>query len=313
MSLDPQVEAHYRKQGISAAPASAGFDIASLRRNADLIYNDLKQEPAVFRVSDEVIRCPDHDIPIRIYVPGEGGLYPVMLFFHGGAFIMHNIESHDSLCRNLCLACGAVIVNVGYRLAPEHPFPAALDDASDALEWVYHNASRLNADNSKIALCGDSAGAILSAQLSLLTRDRNGPGIGLQILCYGTGEVSSDKGRETASMKELGHGGYVLTSEFIRYSMDSFAGNADPSNSYLNPIRARDLSSLPKTISINAEYDPLRDDGEYFADKLKAAGNEVIKIRVQGITHGFLLLWREFDKSREIIALIGKLFQETFS
>lgn len=310
MPLDPQVAAHYASQA-SAASSDGAFRIEDLRLNADLVYNDSRKFPSVFRVEDFSVPCSWGDVPVRVYTPGAEGPYPVLIYYHGGGFIMHNIQSHDSLCRRLCNVSGCAVVNVGYRLAPEAPYPAAVEDSYAALQWVYEHSEQLGIDPARIAVAGDSAGAALSAVMSLLSRDRGGPAISGQVLCYGIAGCLSNE--ESASMQELGHGGYVLTTEFIDLCMRSYHGeNADEDDPYLNPGRAKDLSKLPKTYLITAEYDPLRDDGEAFGQRLKAAGNEVTFLRAPGMMHGFLLLWEKFDRSREIIDSIGAWLKELF-
>lgn len=233
-----------------------------------------------------------------------------MIYYHGGGFVIHNIASHDSLCRKLSLECGCAVVSVGYRLAPEYPFPAYMEDSYTAMQWVYDNAARLGLDHTRIALAGDSAGAYISAAVSLLARDRNGPKISLQILCYGGSGILANEDSE--SFKNLINNNPVLSSAFMEFVERSKGGKGYEDNPYLNPGRAKDLSNLPKTFSINSENDPLRDDGEAFALALRAAGNDVIMERVPGVYHGFLLLWEEFDISKKVISSIATIVKETF-
>lgn len=309
MPIDPQVSAYYAREG-SAASGSEMPSLQAIRDNADRKYNDKKQFPPVFAVEDAVIPGPCGGIPVRIYTPGDRGPYPVLIFYHGGGFIMHNIASHDSLCRQLCNVCGCVIVNTGYRLAPENPYPACMEDGYTVLCWVHDNAELWNIDSTRIALVGDSAGASISAVVSLLSRDRGGPKIKLQILCYGpAGCLSED---ESESMKSFSCG-YVLSREFMAMSQQLYTqGKTNPKDPYLNPGQAEDLSGLPKTYTITAEYDPLRDDGEEFARRLRKAGNDVAVYRVPGLMHGFLLLWEEFDRARSVIDDISKMVKNTF-
>lgn len=310
MAIDPQVLAHYEaKRSIASSSASAP-SIEALRAGADLIYNDTKQYPPVFRVEDLTIPCFWGNMPIRVYSPGNSGPYPILIYYHGGGFLLHNIQSHDSLCRALSNECGAVVVNVGYRLMPEAEWPSPLEDGYSALEWVFANADRLNGIASKIALSGDSAGAMISASVALLARDRRGPKVSLQILAYGTACGNTE---ETASYRDLIDNNFVLTRAFV--GQMSSLRKTDPnkvSAVYENPGTADDLSNMPKTFSLNAEYDPLRDDGEEYARRLKAAGNDVISWRVPGMMHGFLLLYDKFDTAAFALKEIGRVFRETF-
>ena len=310
MNIDPQVAAHYAKQApVGGTPQV--LDLQVLRANADRVYNDKAQFPPVFSAEDWSVPCPWGSIPLRLYRPnGRAGL-PIMIYYHGGGFVIHNIASHDSLCRKLCLECDCAVVSVGYRLAPEHPFPAYLEDSYTAMQWVYDNADRLGLDHTRISLAGDSAGAYISAAVSLLARDRNGPKITLQILCYGGGGILPNEDSE--SFQSLINNNPVLSPAFMRLVERSNGGDGYEENPYLNPGRAKDLSGLPKTYSINSENDPLRDDGEAFAAALRAAGNEVIMERVPGVYHGFLLLWEEFDISKKVISSIAAVVKETFS
>ncbi len=312
MSIDPQVLAHYEKKRAVAATATPAVTIEDIRKGADATYNDSKHWPPVAKVEDRTVPCFWGGMPVRVYSPGEEGPYPVLIYFHGGGFVLHNIASHDSLCRALCNETGAVVVNVGYRLAPEAKWPAWLEDGYAALDWVYDNADRLNADRTRIALAGDSAGAMISASVSLMARDRRGPKVGLQILAYGASCGLSEE--ESESYRTLIDNNYVLSRSFIQLMHDCSDASAEAADSvYANPGRAADLTNLPKTFSLNAEYDPLRDDGEEFARRLRAAGNDVISWRVPGMMHGFLLLYDTFDTAGFAVKEIGRVFRETFA
>lgn len=286
--------------------------VAALRKNADRAYNDSSRYPEVFETMDIDIPCIWGSLPVRVYKPGDKEKYPVLVYYHGGGFIIHNIASHDSLCRKLCLECNAVVVSVGYRLAPEAKWTEMFEDCYGALEWVRDNAGGFCGDPERLAVGGDSAGAMLSASVALYARDRRGPGIGLQILAYGTAcDLGED---ESASMRELIDNNYVLNREFLALCYRCAGQNDDlKDNIYVYPGKCRDLTGMPKTLSLNAEYDPLRDDGEEYARRLKAAGNDVVSWRVPGMMHGFLLLWDKFDMSEHVIRETGKFFRETFS
>lgn len=316
MPIDPQVKTYYeqKKAATSGASAADSADIRDIiwaaRINADKMYNDKAQFPPVYMVQDAYVPCFWGQLPIRIYTPGDARLYPVLIYFHGGGFMLHNIASHDSICRKLSVECNAIVVNVGYRLIPEVKLGDCLTDAYLALEWVYNNASSFGGDASRIAVGGDSAGAMISASLSLLARDRRGPKIGLQILAYGTGCGLTEE--ESASFRELIDNNYVLSRSFMGLVDAAQGDSLGVTDMYMNPGRCPDLSCMPKTFSLNAEYDPLRDDGEEYARRLKAAGNNVISWRVPGMMHGFMLLWDRFDTARFALEEIGRVFRETF-
>jgi len=310
MPLDPQIKAHYDQQK-ALASGPVAMTLEAIRKNADAVYNDKEAFPEVFAVQDYTVPTEWGGVPVRAYRPTDADNLPILIYYHGGGWIMHNIASHDSLCRKLSLECNAVVVNVGYRLAPEFPYPAHIDDSYAALVWVHDNAAMLNADGKRIAVCGDSAGGAISEALCLMSRDRKGPEIGLQIPCYAPAEVLSYD--ESQSMKDFGDGSYVLSRGF----MDYCAKCKDPKKEfsddpYMNPGKAKDLTGLPKAFFVTAEYDPLRDDGEAYAKLLKENGNDVTLYRTPGATHGFLLLWKKFDIARVAIGKIAEVFRETF-
>ena len=188
MPLDPQVTAFYG-DSLKAIPDMSAVTVEGTRQAVDAFHNDKAQSPAVYSAQDKSIPCPWGEMPIRVYRPDALTGHGALLYFHGGGFTIHNIASHDSICRKLCNDAGVVVINVGYRLAPEAPFPAAPEDAYRALCWVYENAEALGIDGSKLAVMGDSSGANLSAVAAQLTRDRKGPPLRLQILCYAPTEA----------------------------------------------------------------------------------------------------------------------------
>ena len=325
MAIDPQVRAHYEAQrAVAASSGSApAMSISGIRRNADAVYNDKDPNPAVWQVRDVLIpaafakgtEAEPVDVPVRIYTPGEAGPYPVLVYYHGGGFMMHNIQSHDSLCRNLCLACNAVVVNVGYRLAPEAPFPAGFNDCYTAFCWVYEHTVELNIKPDQMAVSGDSAGACLSLAVAEKARDDfrksgKGPLVSLQLLFYGTfGALDNDK---SPSYQELIRNNYVLTKPFLDLCSKQYEHGLDPKTPYMNPGKAEDFTDLGRVYLVPAEYDPLRDDSKELARLLKEAGNDVTYEVAPGMMHGFLLLWKKFDTTRLFIEKAGKFFRETF-
>lgn len=336
-ALDPQVSALYgtRLEGAVSHPSS----VSQARADADAVFNDKESGhipvfrtedlllPSCHRILGEYLALPDeeHEIPARLYVPHEpksaediSGL-PVMLYFHGGGFLMHNIASHDSLCRKLALSCGCLVLSVGYRLAPEHKHPACMADGLAAAFWAFQHAEAFGGDPSRLILAGDSAGASISSVVSMMLRDlrRTGrfpepvPEIGLQVLCYGPAGCIADD--DSDSVRAFGHGGYVLPRAMLDWCMEQYVPeSASPLDPYLNPGRAEDLTELPRTLSVTAEFDPLRDDGEAFARRLSESGCVVTQYRAPGLMHGFLLYWEKFDRAQEVIALIAKEVRNAF-
>lgn len=233
---------------------------------------------------DRGIPGPSGDLPIRIYTPiVTDDLMPAIIYFHGGGFVLGNLDSHGHVCRELSAEVGAKVISVDYRLAPEHPFPAAINDAYAALCWVAENASELNIDVDKIALAGDSAGANLAAVSAIRARDGNGPKINFQLLIYPPADLS----RESKSRKENAEG-YFLTSEMIDWFYDLYLPvGVTADHPWVSLSYAENLTNLPPTLVITAEYDPLRDEGETLACQLKQAGVDVELVRFDGAIHGF--------------------------
>lgn len=230
----------------------------------------------------------DSEIPVRIYHPKlEEGL-PVIMYFHGGGFVMRSIDSHDKVCRRLCRDNQAIVISVGYRLAPEYKFPIPSQDCYDATVWASANATKFGGNPSRLVVMGDSAGANLSTVVCMMARDLNGPSIAHQTLIYPCtdGYLSSD------SITELGEG-YFLTKKMMEWFVDHYkSSDKDLDSPYLSPLLAEDLSNLPPAFVFTAEFDPLKDEGRKYADKLKAAGNKVVFKEYDGMIHGFISMPR---------------------
>jgi acetyl esterase len=237
----------------------------------------------VYQVVDRRIDGPGGEIPLRVYRPGPG-TRAVIVFFHGGGWAIGNLESHDALCRSLANATGAVVVAVDYRLAPEHIFPAAADDSLAATKWVAEHSDELDVDPGRLAVMGDSAGGNLAAVVSLMARDSGGPAIAVQVGLYPV--TSADLDRQ--SYVDNGTG-YFLTRATMEYFWDLYVPDeGDRSNPYAAPLAATDLSGLPPSHIITAEHDPLRDEGEAYANALREAGVTSTNTRYGGMFHGFI-------------------------
>ncbi|AFZ73630.1 alpha/beta hydrolase [Natronobacterium gregoryi] len=236
-------------------------------------------------VEDRTIDGPDGEIAIRYYEPRAGpGEEPLILYFHGGGWVIGSVETHDVTCRKLAAESGYAVVSVDYRPAPEHPFPAGLEDCYAALEWAGENAAELDADPDRIVLAGDSAGGNLATATALLARDRDGPRPAYQVLLYpSTGDVT-----ETPAYEENAEG-YVLTKDEIDWFVDHYLEDEiDRGNVYALPRRAHDLSGLPPATIVTAGFDPLRDDGGAYADRLEADGVSVSHHHYDDVVHGFV-------------------------
>ena len=255
----------------------------------------------VAEVIHDFIPGPTADLPVRIYRPKGTGPLPGIVQFHGSAFTVANIAVSDSAHRAMANSTGCVVVAVNYQKSPEHKFPTPLNDAYSSTEWVFQNAERLGIDTTKIGVSGDSAGGNLAAAVCLRARDKSGPKVAFQILIYPTVDSSSTR----PSMSENAEG-FMLSSAACAWAYDQYIEHPeDRKNPYLAPIYATDFSNLPPAIVLTAEYDPLRDEGEEYADLLSKAGVRVISRRYKGMIHGFFWSAGVIDGSKKLIKDIG--------
>lgn len=269
------------ENGVSFA-GIASMTAVELRNRMQL--GDMPVED-VARTEDRVIPGPDGtELPIRIYwaeVTDEAR--PVVVFFHGGGWVIGGIDSHDGQVREMVNRTGMVFVSVDYRLAPEAKFPAAAEDCYAATQWVAENAADIGADAARLGVAGDSAGGNLAAVVAQMARDRGGPAIAHQLLVYPCCDMDSNA---WPSQTENGFD-YFLTKESMDWFYDQYADVADRDNPYASPIRADSLSGLPPACVITAEYDPLRDEGEVYGAALQEAGVACEVHRYDGMLHGF--------------------------
>jgi acetyl esterase len=231
---------------------------------------------------------------------------PVLVYLHGGGWVIGTLDSYDATCRELAQGAGCVVVSVDYRLAPEHRYPAAPEDCYAAVQWVAANAASLGADAKRLAVGGDSAGGNLSAVVSQMARDRGGPAIRFQLLIYPVTDADFTR-RSYVDNAE----GYLLTTASMRWFWDHYvpeqAKRAEP---YASPLRAADLSGLPPAWVCTAEFDPLRDEGEAYAKRLQQAGVSTTLTRFDGLIHGFVSMGLVAPKAQagvdEAIAALAK-------
>ena len=241
-------------------------------------------KPPVGAVEDVELPGPAGPLPARVYRPeAAAGALPTIVYFHGGGWVIGDLDTHDDQCRRICSATNAVVLSVGYRLAPEHPFPAAPDDCLAATRWAAEHVAELGGDAGRIAVAGDSAGGNLAAVVAQAARDAGGPPLAAQLLIYpgvdfsGSGYPSRD---ENAT-------GYFLTREDMEWFAGHYVAEPHRTDPRASPILADDLSGLPPAVVVTAEFDPLRDEGEAYADALERAGVTVVRRRYGGLIHGF--------------------------
>jgi acetyl esterase len=296
-ALDPQV-----KQFLELANAEGPLFLraetpeqARAKMQAMFAANPVAPAP-IYRVEDRHIAGPGGQIKVRIYTPEGQPPMGVLVYYHGGGWVLGDLESHDNVCRALANGAGCLVVAVEYRLAPEHPFPAPAEDCYAATTWVAENAESFGGDPSRMAVGGDSAGGNLAAAVALMARDRSGPSIRLQVLFYPVTDCALD----TPSQKEFSGDGFVLSRADMEWFWNHYLeAGADKQNPYACPLRAKDLSKLPPALIITASHDPLRDEGERFAERLMTAGTKVTCTRYDGVVHGFVSFAETLDQGKK--------------
>lgn len=256
----------------------------------------------VARVDDRVVPTPDGDVPVRCYTPSAaiGEAHGVLVWLHGGGWVIGDIETADATCRALANRAGCVVVSVDYRLAPEHPSPAALDDCLAALMWTVENFELLGVDASRVAIGGDSAGGHLAALVCQRVRADFGPDIDFQLLVYPV----TDMTQSHPSIAENAEG-YLLTRDTMEWFRQHYLGDGDRTDPAVSPWHAPDLSGLPPALVITAEFDPLRDEGEAYAARLQEAGVPTTLMRFDGQIHGFFAMPTLLDDAKVALDAAG--------
>lgn len=235
---------------------------------------------------------PAGDVPIRVYVPEGDGPHPALIYLHGGGWVVGDINMFDPTCRALANAADRMVISVEYRLAPEHPFPAPLKDAYAVAEWVAENAAAMTIDTDHVAIAGDSSGGQLAASVAQLARDRNGPEFDRQLLIY----PATDYAFDTNSYKENGESGLLSRTDMEWFWDHYLQDEIDGRNPYASPLRATDFSELPPATVVTCGFDPLHDEGETYAEKLRAAGVDVVHLQYDDCVHGVIRMLVEPTK-----------------
>ena len=306
MPLDPQAEEFLKKLASSHAPPMETLSVADARALA--IPPRVPREP-MGNIENRLLPGPAGGIPVRIYHPvGSSGAdetkspLPVVVFFHGGGWVIGSIGSYDAMCRRLCNESGCIFISVEYRLAPEHRFPAAVDDCFNATLWAAEHSGELGGDQQRIGVAGDSAGGNLAAVVSMLARDRGGPPIAHQLLIYPITDYMPD----LDSYSRLGTG-HFLTRATIAWFWELYLNDVSEADCpEVSPLRADNHTDLPPATVFVAEYDPLIDEGLAYADKLESANVPVERIVCPGQIHGFLRRLDTFDQARSSCTGLGQ-------
>ncbi len=286
MPLDPQIAGLLDFLASSGAPAMHEGSPEAARQMFRALAVGGRPEGAVVpvrSVEDVTLPGPAGDLAARVYRPDADGARPTVVLFHGGGWVIGDLDTHDNMARSICRDCEAVVLSVDYRLAPEAPFPAAVEDALAATRWAGAHLEQLGGSD-VLAVAGDSAGGNLAAVVAQQLRDEGGPELAAQLLVYPATDVTGDYPSRTENAE-----GYFLDLPTMLWFMEHYAGDPvhhlDPR---LSPLRAGSVAGLPPAVVVTAELDPLRDEGEAYADALEAAGVRVERRRFDGLIHGFI-------------------------
>lgn len=303
-SLHSQVESYLHSLSEKGVPPLYRLSLSEARKTYRDICVVADPHDEVAAVRDRFVPGPGGDIRVRIYTPTGDGPHPALVFYHGGGWLVGGVDTHDALCQALAAESACVVVSVEYRLAPEHRFPAAVEDCYAATRWVAANRGAIGVRTDALVTCGDSAGGTLATAVGLMARDRSGPNIDYQVLAYPATNYAFD----TDSYEENAQGYFMTRKDMERFWRGYLRSEADGKHPYASPLRAEDLSGLPATHLLTCGFDPLRDEGRALADRLEGAGVPTTHREYDDMIHGFLTMLSdpEIDTAREAIADIGR-------
>ncbi|WP_180960360.1 alpha/beta hydrolase [Neobacillus cucumis] len=307
MALDPQAKFLLEQMEALGAPAMHTLTPEEARLTTD--FSALAGVPEeVGKVEDRKIPGPDGEIPVRIYTPDGEGSFPALVYYHGGGWVIGNLDTVEVPCRMLANRANCVVISVDYRLAPEHKFPAAAEDSYAAAKWVVENAASIQIDPNRIAVGGDSAGGNLAAVVAQMARDKKEISLAYQMLIYPV----TNHSYATESYTENADG-YLLTKDSMIWFWNHYLRNEeDGKNPYASPLQANDLSGLPPALVLTGEFDPLRDEGEAYAERLKDAGVQVEATRYDGMIHGYFWMPGALDQGKKAIEQAANALKQVF-
>jgi acetyl esterase len=304
--LDPEIQPIVDLIAAAAPPAGEHVPIEQARvahdREAAAMSGPGEE---VAEVRETAVPGPGGAIPVRVFRPAGDGPLPLVAYVHGGGWALGSLDGFDPLCRALANAAGAVVASIGYRLAPEHPFPAGLDDVRAAVRWLAANARELGGDPDRVAIAGDSAGGNLATVTARRLRDEGGPALRFQALVYPV----CDSALNTPSYRESADG-FGLTAATMKRYWELYLDGADGRDPDASPLQASDLSGLPPAFVLTVRDDVLRDEGEAYASALEAAGVPVTLRRYDGAVHGFFRWLSKAQLSRRAVAEVGAALRE---
>ena len=269
------------------APPPGPLNPAAMRAFDESHVPPIEKRLPVRSVIDRTLSAPTGAVPVRVYTPTEAAAHPVLVYFHGGAFFLGSLNTHDHIARELANATGCIVVSVGYRLAPEHTFPAGLNDCFAVVKWIAENGRGMGWDGRTLAVAGDSSGANFAAAVAAMALDDGLKVVTHQVLYYPSLDLDFDVERyESLKTNAVGYG--LETAGLKPFNAFYIDSGADPSDPRVSPIKRKDLTGLPPALIVTAEYDPLRDEGEVYGKRLAEAGTPTIVRRYESAGHGFV-------------------------
>lgn len=284
MTLHPRVAAALASM---PAPPPGPLDPLAMRAAEEAHVPPVADRQPLHAVEDRTVPTADGEVPVRIYTPAEGDSYGLLVYFHGGAFFLGSLETHDSVARNLAAETGLRVVSVGYRRAPEAAFPAGLQDCYGVVRWAAENGDELGWDGGTLAIAGDSSGGTFVAAVAAMARDDGFTAITHQVLFYPSLDLDFDEDRYP-SLRENAVGYGMETAGLEPFNAFYLDSGADPADPRVSPIKRADLTGLPPALVVTAEHDPLRDEGELYGLRLAEAGVPATVSRYDGAGHGFV-------------------------
>jgi len=292
-SLDPQAQSLLDAAAASGLPPVFSIPVSEARDRMRAGFISDAPLESVQEVADLVVPAPQGGIRTRLYRPSDGVL-PLIVFFHGGGWTLNDLDTHDRVCRRLANSTEAVVLSVDYRRSPEFPYPAPIDDSYLVTVWAIANADRLHVDPARVCVAGDSSGGTNATVVALLARDRGLPPLRYQVLLY---PVTDAPSMESPSYRER-EVGYSLGRAFMEWFWEQYTTpGLDLDDPYLCPLRAQNLAGLPPALILTAEFDPLRDEGRRYAERLRDAGVDVEYRNVENQMHGFMMQTAVIDRA----------------
>lgn len=304
----PEIADMIEMMGAVPAPELSSLSPEGARQFSEGIFPEPAEPEPVGDVME--LSVSDEGVPIRVYVPEREGPYPTLVYYHGGGWVIGDLDSHDETCRVLASEADCLVVSVDYRRSPEHKFPTPLEDCYTALEWVFENAESMQIDTDSVFVGGDSAGGNLAAAVALLARDNEGPEIARQVLVYPV----TDYGFDTPSYEENGDGGLLSRADMEWFWDHYLRDEIDGKNPYASPLQAQRLEGLPPATVITCGLDPLRDEGAAYAKRLEEAGVPVTHHNYEDCIHGiaqFLADPMDLSRSRDLLGDVAADLRST--